>query len=216
MKGISAIIVVILFLLISVTLATVLYFWFSSTLKSVMGGVEAGVESSTSSMNTEISIINAKNTSLTDISVTVRNSGTSKIDLDTLVAFVDDRPASVKVCKGMYGDVTENNKIDTGDQTLVLQYISGLTEPNYCQQIKADVDGDSSITDTDATYIGNYIIHSSPYGRTGQRFSLDLGVLDVGETATFTIISPTPMSTCDHILRISVAPNAEASRTISC
>jgi len=141
MKGISAIIVVILLLLISVSLASVVYLWFSSIITDVTGESTTNIRSTTNYMNTRMSIINAKNTSLTEISVTVRNSGTEKIDLDNLIAFIDD--------------VEESSNTASG-------------------------------------------------------------ILDVGKTSTFTVTSANSMSTCEHVLRISIASGSESSRMISC
>ncbi len=124
LKGISSIIVVILLLLISVSLASVLYLWFSSMMSGVTKDVTEDVGTTTSYLNTRLSILSARNTSTTEIVVTVRNSGTNKINLNKLVAFVDEVKAN---------DTTASGFIDVGDvATFEVIPFSNLTT---CQHI---------------------------------------------------------------------------------
>lgn len=68
-------------------------------------------------------------------------------------------------CKGMYGDLNGNNRIDANDADVAFQYISN-PPADYCQKIKADMNGDGLITNTDRDFILNY--PASPYGIAGQ------------------------------------------------
>lgn len=140
MKGISAIIVVIMLLMITVALFSLFWAFSGNLFGSITSNVKKQTDASIVRTGTELTIMNAKNSSLTNIDVTIRNSGTQNIDLDTLIAFVDDSKA------------TETS--------------SGTVAP--------------------------------------------------GSTSTFTITSPFPMSTCEHVLRLSVSYASDAYYTVKC
>lgn len=94
MKGISTIIAVILLLMITVALMSLFWSFSTGMFGSITTGVGRQTDMSITRAGTSFTIINAKNTSLTSIDVTIRNDGTQNMDLDTLVAFVDDSKAS--------------------------------------------------------------------------------------------------------------------------
>ncbi len=93
-KGISTIIATIMLLMITIVLFSL--FWaFSGDLYSMItSNVGRQTDVAIIKAGTELTIIDAKNTSLTNIDVTIRNSGTQNLDLNTLVAFVDGDKAS--------------------------------------------------------------------------------------------------------------------------
>ncbi len=93
-KGISAIIATLMLLMITVALFSLFWAFSSDLFGSVTSDVKRQTDVAITKAGTEFTIINAKNSSLTNINVTVRNSGTQNIDLDTLVAFVDENKAS--------------------------------------------------------------------------------------------------------------------------
>ncbi|MBU3957598.1 MAG: type IV pilin [Nanoarchaeota archaeon] len=93
-KGISPIIATIMLLMITVALMSLFWAFSSGLFGSVTSGVSAQTDASIKRAGSEFTIINAKNTSLTNINVTIRNSGTQNLDFDTLAAFVDDNAAS--------------------------------------------------------------------------------------------------------------------------
>lgn len=93
-KGISAIIATLMLLMITVALFSLFWAFSSDLFGSVTSGVGGQTDAAIKRTGTEFTIINAKNSSLTNINVTIRNSGTQNIDLDTLVAFVDDSKAT--------------------------------------------------------------------------------------------------------------------------
>lgn len=93
-KGISAIIATIMLVMITVTLIATFYGWSTGLFSSISESVKRQTDISVIRSGMEFSIINAKNTSLTNINVVIRNSGTQNMDLDTLVAFVDNDAAS--------------------------------------------------------------------------------------------------------------------------
>ncbi len=94
MKGISTIIAVLLLLMITVALFSLFYAFSMNMFGSVTSDLGGQTDAAIKKSGTELTIISAKNTSLTVIDVTIRNSGTQNIGLDTLVAFVDDTKAS--------------------------------------------------------------------------------------------------------------------------
>jgi len=94
MKGVSTIIAVILLLMITVALMSMFWAFSSGLFGSVTSGANAQTDASIKRAGSELTIINAKNSSLTNIDVAIRNSGTQNLDLNTLVAFVDGNTAS--------------------------------------------------------------------------------------------------------------------------
>ncbi len=93
-KGISAIIATIILLMITVALVGLLWSFSSGLFGSISASAGSQANAAITRAGTEFTIINARNTTLTAINVTVRNSGTQNIDLDTLAAFVDNSAAS--------------------------------------------------------------------------------------------------------------------------
>lgn len=138
MKGMSTIIAVILLLMITIALISLFWAFSTGVFDSITSNVGRQTGASITRAGSEFTIINAKNTSLTAISVTVRNSGTQNLDLDTLVAFVNDQKA-----------------LDTASGTF------------------------------------------APAG-----------------ASTFTVTSPFSLSTCNHVLRLSVAYAPDSYYTI--
>lgn len=139
-KGVSAIIAVILLLMITVALMSLFWAFSSGVFGSVTAGAGAQTDASIKRAGSEFTIINAKNSSLTKIDVTVRNSGTQNLDAGTLVAFVD----------------------------------------------------------------GNATAETAS------------GALAPGGTLAFTVTTPYPMSTCNHVLRLSVSYASDSYYTIAC
>ncbi len=216
MKGISTIIAVIMLLMITVVLLTLFWSFSNGLFGSVSGGVAKQTNASIVRAGSEFAIINAVETGATTASVTVRNSGTQSLDLDTIAAFVDDNA----MCGGLYGDLNENNGVvDAGDLLLISRYLAGSITLTDCQKIKADVDSDGSITATDKDYMNNYAAGISPYGRTGQALTMASGSLVPGSTSTFTVTAASTASafTCDEsVLRISVSYARDEYATIIC
>lgn len=66
----------------------------------------------------------------------------------------------------LYGDVTNDNKVDIGDSILIKQYIEGTSELTKSQKIVADVNLDSKVDDIDVKIIRDYLankIDKLPY-----------------------------------------------------
>jgi flagellin-like protein len=96
MKGVSAIIAIILILMIVIALAALAYTWFTGIFSSLTGTAETSVESTTTAMGTNFRIENAKNTSATNVTVNVRNVGTSTINVSKMTAYVNDEKKNIE------------------------------------------------------------------------------------------------------------------------
>ncbi len=94
MKGISSIIAVVMLLMITVSLVAVFWAFSSGVFSSLTSSVGSQTDANIKRAGSEFIIINAINTTFTGIQVSVRNSGTQNLDLDTLIAFVDDKTAT--------------------------------------------------------------------------------------------------------------------------
>ena len=72
----------------------------------------------------------------------------------------------------MYGDVNNDGAINIADVVCVLNALkNGYFGSGQCPQA-ADVNGDGSITNEDATMIQNYILSKGDTGRCGEIFYL--------------------------------------------
>ncbi|MEM5785594.1 MAG: archaellin/type IV pilin N-terminal domain-containing protein [Candidatus Aenigmatarchaeota archaeon] len=94
MKGISAIIAVVLILLITVALAAAAYLFFSTTFSSITQTAGSTISGATEQFRILYSIESAKNTSLTGFTFSVRNVGQVPITIDNIGVYVDDIPAT--------------------------------------------------------------------------------------------------------------------------
>ena len=107
MKGVSAIIAIILILMIVVALAALTYPWIVEMFGILVGTTQSSTDSSTHVMGTEFRIEIAKNitglSNCCNVSVTIKNIGTSIIDLTKIAAYVD------------YEKQTIYNQINLGD-----------------------------------------------------------------------------------------------------
>lgn len=91
MKGISAVIAVVLILMITVALASMAYVWFTTVFRTITVGTEEAATGGIAAMATKFTIESAHNATTdtwTGIAVTIRNTGTKNIDMDTIAAYV--------------------------------------------------------------------------------------------------------------------------------
>jgi flagellin-like protein len=102
MKGIESIIAIILVLMIVIALAALAYTWFSGIFASLTSTAGSAMTTTTSNMNTEISIDSAKNISSTSnqISLVVRNTGNANFNITGLAAYVSDTACTVPLLIG--------------------------------------------------------------------------------------------------------------------
>ncbi len=100
-KGISAVVAVIMLLMITVALVGLAYVWTTGIFTSTTGAAGETTGSVLESISTQFVIENVRNASLTEINVSVRNTGTQNINLIGLGAYVDDKPATVLDTLGM-------------------------------------------------------------------------------------------------------------------
>jgi len=119
MKGVSAIIAIILILMIVIALAALAYTWFSGMFSTLTGGAQTSIESENVAMNTLFRIEMAKNgTTGTcyNVSVTIRNLGTSTINASKMSFYIDDdkkTASGVSTSNIPYGNVTTFTVINT-------------------------------------------------------------------------------------------------------
>ncbi len=93
MKGVSAIIAIILIIMIVVALAALAYPWIVEMFGILVGTTKSSTDTSTNVMGTEFKIEVAKNitglSNCCNVSVTIKNIGTSIIGLTKIAAYVD-------------------------------------------------------------------------------------------------------------------------------
>ena len=107
MKGVSEIIAIILILMIVIALAALAYTWFSGTFSSLTGTASTSVSQTTGAMASSFKIEAAKNMSATNNSVTIRNTGTTAIDLTKMSAYMSETYSTVNA--GAIGILTAGN-----------------------------------------------------------------------------------------------------------
>ncbi len=96
MKGVSAVIAVILLLMITVALAATSYVWFSSIFSTVTTGGTAATEQSVATIQAsymiESAYYNATGYPASKIQVVIRNTGSSSINMTTAATYIGDTP----------------------------------------------------------------------------------------------------------------------------
>ena len=123
MKGLSAIITIVLILMIVVALAALAYTWFTGIFFNLTGDAQSSVESTTEALGVNFRIETAKTVSTTNknISVVVRSVGTSALDLTKITAYVNDEKKDVYDQSSLptlnYGDTVRFYVNDTSDPT---------------------------------------------------------------------------------------------------
>ncbi len=90
MKGISAIISVVLILMITIVLAGLSYIWFTNLFQSVTSTAQQTATGAQTALATKFKIEAATNTTLTNVTVYVRNTGQADINMTTASAYVND------------------------------------------------------------------------------------------------------------------------------
>ena len=120
MKGVSAIIAIILILMIVVALAALAYTWFTGIFASLTGTAQTSVETTTTALGTNFRIESAKNVTPSVVTVTIRNVGTTTIDLTKLTAYVNDEKKDIEN-QASLGDLVYGNTTTFN--------VTGVTEP---------------------------------------------------------------------------------------
>lgn len=111
MKGISAVISVVLILMITVALASMAYVWFTTVFRTITTGTEEAAAGGITAMATKFTIESAYNTSTTPniVNVSIRNTGTKDIKTGTIAAYVNgvsstvSNPSPATLTPGMPG-----------------------------------------------------------------------------------------------------------------
>ncbi len=123
MKGISAVIAVILILMITVALAAMAYVWFTGVFETITTGAGQAATGTATTIATSFSIAGATNTTKIGgtndpIEVYVTNTGSANITIENFVLLVD----------GEREDITESGQLGpTETETLTSTVADGLT-----------------------------------------------------------------------------------------
>ena len=92
MKGISAVIAVILILMITVALAAMAYVWFTDVFETVTEGAGSAAEGTATTIATSFSIAGATNSTSGDtIEVYVTNTGSADMTIENFVLLVNNK-----------------------------------------------------------------------------------------------------------------------------
>ena len=95
MKGMSTIIVMILLVILVVAIIGLAWSWSTGLFGQITGSANDIVDNSQTTMGTSFSIISAREITTGIVSVTIRNTGTSEIDISKMGAFVDGDMKSI-------------------------------------------------------------------------------------------------------------------------
>ena len=111
MKGVSTIVSIILILMMTVALAALLYFWLTLVYGQITETGTQQIESSTQHITTSFSIESVRNVSSTNLSISIRNTGTSMINVANVETYIDD--IRVTESYGKTGSLTANDVKNT-------------------------------------------------------------------------------------------------------
>lgn len=90
MKGVSAVIAIILILMITVALAATAYVWFTSVFQTITGSAGERIGGVGTALGTSFSIESATNVSSNNVSISIRNTGSENIDMTKVEAYVNE------------------------------------------------------------------------------------------------------------------------------
>jgi len=95
MKGVSAVIAIVLILMITVALAAMSYVWFTNVFETLTESGTGAIERTGEQLQASFSIESARYLSGNSTSVSIRNTGVTTIDLDDVAFYLNGLPASV-------------------------------------------------------------------------------------------------------------------------
>ncbi|MBU5557534.1 MAG: hypothetical protein KQA33_00455 [Candidatus Aenigmarchaeota archaeon] len=95
MRGVSAVIAVILILMITVALAATSYVWFSSVFSTVTAGGTNATTTAISGIQTAFAVEAAIYAGNSLTTVSIRNTGSVNIDKSTAAAYINEIPATI-------------------------------------------------------------------------------------------------------------------------
>ncbi|MCD6477251.1 MAG: hypothetical protein J7K26_03805 [Candidatus Aenigmarchaeota archaeon] len=153
MKAVSAVIAVVLILMITVALAAAAYVWFSDVFGSITKGVGKAAEGVSEKIATDFDIeVATYNSDKGQISVTIRNIGTTDIDLTKIAMYIDgeitdfnlpvDEETEEKITSIRAGEVatlTTDYEGCTGTHTIKLTTETGLDKSETLECPEAGV-----------------------------------------------------------------------------
>lgn len=135
MKGISAIIAVVLILLITVALAAAGYMFFSGTFSTVTTTTSTSISGTTQQMQTQYIIESVKFISPSSVNFTIRNTGTVDIDIADAGIYIDDVPVS---------SYTPNTSTYSSGKTVLIQATNSTPITCGSSQLKVSLKNSAS------------------------------------------------------------------------
>ncbi|MBR9682412.1 MAG: hypothetical protein GOV02_01940 [Candidatus Aenigmarchaeota archaeon] len=105
MKGVSAVIAIVLILMITVALAAMSYVWFTNIFETLTESGTSAIDRTGQQLQASFSIESARYLSGNSTSVSIRNTGITTIDLDDVAFYLNGIPSSV--ISGPTGSLTE-------------------------------------------------------------------------------------------------------------
>lgn len=115
MKGISAVIAVVLILMITVALSGAAYVWFSGVFDTITEGAGDAADNTADVISTSFAIATASKISSTTAEIYIVNTGSSNIDMNKVIVFADDKLADIEsstptsIASGAAGTIKINN-----------------------------------------------------------------------------------------------------------
>jgi flagellin-like protein len=124
MKGVSAIIAVVLILMITVALAAMSYVWFTNVFQTLSESGTSSIAKTTGQLQASFTIESARYLSGNNTSVSLRNTGVTSLDLSKVAFYLKGIPAPVTT--GPTGTLTE------GQFTTTAFVLSNVTTGAIC------------------------------------------------------------------------------------
>ena len=108
MKGVSAVIAIVLILMITVALAAMSYVWFTNVFESLTESGTGAIEKTGQQLQASFSVESARYTSGDNVSVSIRNTGSTILDVSAVAFYLNGLPAaSIVQGSGPTGDLAE-------------------------------------------------------------------------------------------------------------
>lgn len=139
MKGISAVIAVVLILMITIAIAALAYTWFTGVFTSVSGTIGTAAETATQNIAGQLTIDAASFAPTNAVRIGIRNTGSGDLDLATLTIYINDISATIPTGNLTVAKLTQGNS--TTFTAINTSYV-------YNKVVKATVKG----TTVPATY----------------------------------------------------------------
>lgn len=94
MKGVEAVIAIVLILMITVALAAMSYVWFTDVFKTLTDSGDSAIADTGDKLQASFTVESARYTSANNVSVSIRNTGNSDIELGKIAFYLKGIPAA--------------------------------------------------------------------------------------------------------------------------